>query len=468
LAFPEVFLRSDRSPGFDVVIGNPPYDVLAEREAGERVGWLRTFIRHDASLRSSVVGKNNLYKLFICRAVELLREGGHLSFIVPMPLLGDDQASGIRKALLRDGTFRQIHAFPQKDNVARRVFRDAKLSTALFVFRKGTGPENEPPPFPSVRHVANTIDATSPSLMLRTTEIPLYDPSNLTIVSCSQADWDLAARVMQRPGIRRLGSMCKSYQGEVNETTDKDFLSRDASSGCLVLRGANVCMYVLREASQGVPLFLDSKRYQAAKVNSEKAFHSRVDRVGFQRSAPQNNFRRVIAAYVPAGEFCFDTVSYIPRGTMTLVDLDLLLVLLNSKLIDWYFTIGSTNSKVNEYQFNNLPCPIFRGEMTPSDRAQLISFVRELDHNPAAIMDAIGSMIEEVPFNPAIAALLIELSRRVRTIEYRRGPIGRGARAHLADGAQPLQELIDTILFRMVGFSDSEVADLRARSAMMA
>jgi hypothetical protein len=352
--------------------------------------------------------------------------------------------------------------------VARRVFRDAKLSTALFVFRTGAGPENEPPPFPSVRHAANKIDATSPSLMLRTTEIPLYDPSNLTIVSCSQADWDLAVRVTQRPGIRRLGSICKSYQGEVNETTDKDFLRRDAGGGCLVLRGANVCMYVLRKASQGVPLFLDSRRYQAAKANSEKAFHSRVDRIGFQRSAPQNNFRRVIAAYVPAGEFCFDTVSYIPRGTMTLVDLDLLLVLLNSKLIDWYFTIGSTNSKVNEYQFNNLPCPVFRPEMTPADRAQLTSFIRELDHNPAAVMDAIGSVIEDVPFNPAIAALLMELSRRIRTIEERRGPIGRGARAHLADDAQPLQDLADAILFRMVGFSEGEVSELSTRLAGMA
>jgi Eco57I restriction-modification methylase len=98
------------------------------------------------------VGKNNLYKLFICRAVELARAGGYISFIVPMPLLGDEQARGIREALLRDGSFLQIHAFPQKDNPSRRVFRDAKLSTAMFVFRKGTVPGQEPAPFPSVRH----------------------------------------------------------------------------------------------------------------------------------------------------------------------------------------------------------------------------------------------------------------------------------------------------------------------------
>jgi hypothetical protein len=53
-----------------------------------------------------------------------------------------------------------------------------------------------------------------------------------------------------------------------------------------------------------------------------------------------------------------DTVSNVPRGNYTLVSLDLLLALLNSALIDWYFSIGSTNSKVNEYQVNNLPLRI--------------------------------------------------------------------------------------------------------------
>ena len=133
--------------------------------------------------------------------------------------------------------------------------------------------------------------------------------------------------------------------------TDNRFITdRPAPNRSLVLRGSNVCLYVLRGASQGEALYLDSAAYQTAKAGSGKAFHTRVDRIGFQRSAPQNNI--VITAYVPAGEFCFETVSYVPRGNATLVSLDLLLALLNSKLVDWYFSIGSTNSKVNEYQFD--------------------------------------------------------------------------------------------------------------------
>ncbi len=44
---------------------------------------------------------------------------------------------------------------------------------------------------------------------------------------------------------------------------------------------------------------------------------------------------------------------------------DLLLALLNSAILDWYFGIVSTNSKVNEYQFNLLPVPTFFDDTRP-------------------------------------------------------------------------------------------------------
>lgn len=363
LAFPQVFLNHISEPpgrGFDVIIGNPPYDVLSEKEAGAHVVPLKEFIAHDASLSPSRVGKNNLYKLFICRALDLLRDGGYFSFIVPMPLLGDEQASGVRKALLEHGTFRQIHAFPQKDIPARRVFYDAKLSTTLFVHRK-TQQDSPEPTYVSAVHPAQFIEPDSPSLSLNSSAVALYDPSNMTIVSCSQDDWDIATAIVRRGGMGRLGNYCKSYQGEVNETTQKEFLhEHDGKGRRLVLRGSNVCLYVLREASQGQPLYIDVEAFRSGKRADSKAFHGRMERIGFERSSPQNNFRRVIAARVPAGELCFDTVSYIPNDKTSLLSPDFLLALLNSKLIDWYFRLGSTNSKVNEYQFNNLPCPTFR------------------------------------------------------------------------------------------------------------
>ncbi|MBX7134419.1 MAG: Eco57I restriction-modification methylase domain-containing protein [Fimbriimonadaceae bacterium] len=103
LEFPEVFLsplrmRANRS-GFDAIIGNPPYDVLAEREIGRNLRNFQSFIAASSVYLASQGGKNNLYKLFVCRALDLLATSGRLGFIVPMAFLGDAQAAALRKAV---------------------------------------------------------------------------------------------------------------------------------------------------------------------------------------------------------------------------------------------------------------------------------------------------------------------------------------------------------------------------------
>jgi hypothetical protein len=328
---------------------------------------LRAFINAEPTYAPTKRGKNNLYKLFICRALDLLAEGGRLGFITPMPLLGDDQAADLRREMVRQGYFTAIEAFPQKDDPTRRVFPEAKLSTTVFALVKAATKGPTPHAFRSRVHPAQFIEEQSPGLSLTTASIPLYDPSNFTIVSCDQADWNLATRIIQSGRMGRLGDFCVSFQGEVNETKEKTkCLSRFQADGPLILRGANVCLYTIREASQGEAYYINVRRFLENKRPGAKAHHSAEERVGFQRSAPQNNFRRIVAALIPARNFCFDTISYIPRSQSSL-PLHYLLGLLNSSLLDWYFRLGSTNSKVNEYQFNNLPCPFFTATISASE-----------------------------------------------------------------------------------------------------
>jgi hypothetical protein len=366
LAYPHIFLslRSDGRAGFDVVLGNPPYDVLSEKEIGRNIDHFKRFIDLDPTLQASKVGKNNLYKIFVLRSIELLAEGGYLSFIVPMPLLGDEQASGIRRELLSTGELRETHSFPQKDNLARRVFRDAKLSTALFVFQKLKPDLRTDGRFQSHVHPAQFIEAESPSLTLNSNSIKLYDPENLTIVSCSQEDWDLVTALAEQP-IARLGHFAEFYQGEVNQTiaTAKGFLT-DQRHGPLITRGANICLYQLREASQGEDIYLDVNAFLEGKGVNTKAFHYRIERVGLQESSPQNNFRRIIACRIPTRHFCNHTINYTTKDDCE-IDLALALFVLNSSFADWYFRLGSTNAHVSHYQLTNLPCPRFgsvRGE----------------------------------------------------------------------------------------------------------
>jgi hypothetical protein len=473
LQFPEVFFtaRGQRSDaGFDAVIGNPPYDVVSELETGQRLEAFRHFVGAVEYYAPSIRGKNNLYKLFVCRALSLLAPEGYLGFITPMPLLGDDQAADVRREILRVGSFKSIDAFPQKDDVDRRVFREAKLSTVVFTMQKTPRPAAREERFTARVHPANVIVEESPALQLSTNEIPLYDPRNVTIASCDQQDWDLAVRIMRTGRLRRLGGVCSSYQGEVNETNERprNALAYDVGEGDPILRGSNICLYKVRDASQGRTVYMNRDAFLAGKAKGSKAYAFRGERVGFQRSAPQNNFRRLVAAPIATGQFCFDTVSYIPATESSLAP-SVLLALLNSKLLEWYFRLGSTNSKVNEYQFDNLPCPVFADEPLEGDSTVLRDVMELVERNDteAAFNRMARALDGPAPFPKVVADILGALSDGIQRHEQQRGDITRRERARLAQPAQPIQELVDRVLFGLAGLTAAESARLEARLETM-
>lgn len=472
LEFPEVFfgdagVRNDS--GFDAIIGNPPYDVLSERETGRDLTALQEFIRSRPIYAPSLVGKNNLYKLFICRALSLLADGGLLGFITPMAVLGDEQASGIRRAILAAGAFTAIEAFPQKDDPDRRVFRDAKLSTAIFVVRKTDKADERAIPFTSRTHPADVIAAGSPALRLAAPSIPLYDPKNVTIISCSQEDWDLASRIIASGRVGRFGTFCDSFQGEVNETNDRTRgrISYESSGGPEVIRGAHLCLYAIREASQGTPVFVRVREFTRGAREDAKATHHAYQRAGFQRKSPQNNFRRLIASPVAAGTFLLESVSYVPSHHSKL-PIDFVVALLNSRLCEWYFRLGSTNAMVAEYQVSSLPCPTFGEVATLADRQMqdaAIAAVRSGRPADSALILAPG--LAHPPFSPAVRETTIEAVRKIIAIESARGDIPRSARSALDPKAQAYQDLIDRLFYAMAGLTEAEANALEERLSRM-
>ncbi len=472
LEFPEVFFDQTRrreEGGFDVIIGNPPYDVLSERETGHELTNVKEFLRAQPVYDASFRGKNNLYKLFVCRAIDLLSDGGRLGLITPMAILGDDQAAALRRRILDIGAFTSVDSLPQKDDASQRVFPEAKLSTAVFSFIKTTNAAAKDGTFISRVHPAQYIVSDSPSLSLSTSQIPLYDPSNLSIVSCSQDDWDLAVRIMRSGRMIRLGNVAEFSQGEVNETNERargSFVD-DSARGKLVTRGASICLYITRPASQGTDLYLDVPRFLQGKGPDTKAYHHQHRRVGLQESCPQNNFRRIIAAMIPRGEFCNHKVNYLPEFACSL-PLEFCVGVLNSKLSDWYFRLGSTNAAVSHYQLHNLPCPRFAEQTTGEDeelRANAIKAVQEGDL--PGVFELLRGSLADAPFRLVIRDIVVELVRLIVAAEQRRGEIARAERSALCTEAQPYQDLIDRLLYAMAGLSQDEARGLEERLARM-
>jgi hypothetical protein len=144
----------------------------------------------------------------------------------------------------------------------------------------------------------------------------------------------------------------------------------------------------------------------------------------------------------------------------------MLLGLLNSKLADWYFRLGSTNASVSHYQLYNLPAPYF--DQPKGDKRELPGFTQALNAQEyGAAFKLVEALLAAAPFATAVMTCMVRLVERITASEANRGAIARSERSALAPEAQPYQDLIDRILYRMAGLTDAEAAGLEKRLATM-
>lgn len=373
LEFPEIHFDDqgrvkDADAGFQCMVGNPPYDVLAEKERQEDLNLTIAYIARNPIFRPALGGKLDLYRLFVPAAHRQTVAEGLIGLIVPMSLLADQQTSNLRSYCIRENSPIRIDAFPHKDDPERRVFRQAKLATCVFIMKKGPQPEYATE---FLIHPANRIQETLGIVTLDSAVLQEFDTlfGRIPLVK-SMAEVALLRRLHVSSWSDRFADHLTTFQGEVNETTHRIYLSECPDTGPKVNRGGNVQRYDFTpDAKQGTNLFLDEprflQRYQTGKVT-----HVTTQRFGYQRKAALNNWRRLIFCELPANAYCFDSVSYfLDEGIASLYAL----ALLNSQLLEWRFSLTSSNNTVSTGEIGNLPYRRINFVTPERERARLVA-----------------------------------------------------------------------------------------------
>ena len=119
--FPGVF----QDGGFSVIIGNPPYVEFKRLD-----GKIKNLLVSEGY--KSVSGKYDLYIPFVEKAINLLRLGGYLGFIIPTMFAKRDYGQSLRKIIEEKATPVEVIDF--KDF---QVFSNVINYVGIFIFEKG-------------------------------------------------------------------------------------------------------------------------------------------------------------------------------------------------------------------------------------------------------------------------------------------------------------------------------------------
>lgn len=330
--------------GFDIVIGNPPYDVYEGKKKNEIPTIKRINIYDKAK-----TGKLNAYKLFIAKSITLAKQNGIFCQIFQNSFLGDNSAKVLRKHFLTNQIILRIDSFPERDNINKRVFKSAKMSVCiLFAQNMKVNNFNFDLVLWKERWMQNNSFVNFSNV-----ELLEYDKSTNVIPSISSSEKTVLNKLSKYP---RFGNYITCYQGEINLSTNKEIITTiDSTDTKPLLKGAGIQKWYLPlKMSQGQIEYLQYKKY-ITRNNGPKSKHYKDLRIVMQGITGVDENYRIKATLLDENTFCGHSVNYISLENINQENAKYYLALLNSTISNWFFKKFSTNSNVNSYEIHNLP-----------------------------------------------------------------------------------------------------------------
>ncbi len=416
--------------GFDFVLFNPPYERLKPNlsefmrenlRAGHSEINLKEFdtykrlmaedveyYRKSGEFKYSTSNSINTYQLFIERALQTTKSGGRIGFVVPSTLLGDYSSRMIRKHLLTHHSIDAIHSFTE----SARLFPGVTQAVCIGVLEKGGRSEAF-----TFQHGLESIESTQlePVYELTLNNVLQVFGSSFIVPRIESTDWKILNRMHTHPSLSSYSWML-NRRGEFDLTFDKMHLEPDNGTVDLI-RGSDIGRYQQLPKSKHHPRqFVNLHSFRAAKKNSRRLNHISQVRIACQQVSNQSTHWRLKFCKIKPGSVLANSCNYIVLESGCNPELlDYLLGILNSDLLNWRFSISSTNNHISNREISLLP------------------IVNPLDADNVSIVDEISRKVKEIKhpqmeINPKLESLVFRLygftKSEVRRVLIRRNHIG--------------------------------------------
>lgn len=375
LEFPDVFAGTDgqppRRPGFDAVVGNPPWEMLRREDGDAEAGSpsLLRYVRQSGQYPSCADGHLNLYQAFVDRSMSLLGTGGRLGLVLPWSVATDDGAAALRKRLLQDSAIDFLAGLDNAQGLfpIHRGLRFAVISAtagsptrrfhATFGLRTGDQLDALPARGPDG---PATVTLT-PELITR-----VSGPARRLPDLRRAGDLDLLLTLTDR--FPRLGSTegwKVSFGRELNATEAAAHL-RDNPAGIRVVDGRHLAPFTVDvSAPRSLPNAALALMLDPARIAHPRLAYRDVSGVG--------NRLTLIAAVIPAGVVSTHTV-FCLKGRLDPARQHFLCALFNSYVLNVVVRM-MMGGHVTTTLAASLPAPVWHGDR--ADR-QIAALARRL------------------------------------------------------------------------------------------
>jgi Eco57I restriction-modification methylase len=300
LEFPEAYFDDQGQtlarPGFDAVLGNPPWDML-RADSGEK-----PFLRSSGIYRYQGGGHINRYQVFLERAMTLARHGGRIGLVLPWGFATDHTAARLRRYLLAHSKVDTIIGFDNRKAIfpIHRSVRFVICTTTMgeatrqiacrFGIDDPTVLEGIPDAGDRAHRLAHPITLT-PAL------IASLSGDRLTIPELrSEADVRILEGIVHRvPRLGDVNGWNVRFGRELNATDDRRHF-HIGGSGLPVLEGKHIEPFRAHpdRARQRIP-----HKTAATLLEAAQTFMRR--RLAYRDVASSTNRLSLLAAILPAG-----------------------------------------------------------------------------------------------------------------------------------------------------------------------
>ena len=416
LECPEVFFDSNgarrTNPGFDAVIGNPPWNVVHADSSA-----LLRFVRDAGVYRASGEGHANRYQLFVERAVTLTRRGGRIGLVLPWGFAADHGSAALRRFVVDRTAMDAIVAIDNRRGVfpIHRSVRFALVSATAGAATDGIACRlgvEDPAALESLDDDQGHPTASirlSPAMLERLSGPALAVPYVRTPVDLAIAERSAA---LFRPLSSPVG-WGATFGRELNATDDRA-LFRSAGRGWPVVDGKHLSPFrVDLGASERTIAPADARR----ALGAERCDRTRL---AYRDVASATNRVTLIAALLPPQ--CVSTHTlFCLKTPLALRNQRLLCGLFNSLVVNFLVRLRVT-THVTTAIVEMLPLPLRSDAPTAADEIAALArlLARRPDESAFARLNALVArlyQLTEAEFEHVLETFpLVEISERTRVM----------------------------------------------------